>query len=144
MTTPSEGMRALSGAELLTRNTSPQDYPCFHVSGYYHPTEGCAEKCCAGRKALEEGAGEDARHAQLAMEAGIEAINRQPDFGDDDEVETPFKNHKAPESGTTPAGAIIDLHRHNAAARGNQRCIMALWQPGVAGWRQESPIKLYK
>ena len=64
-------------------------------------------KCCAGRKAfrkaLEEGAGEDARHVQLAMdrmEAGIEAINRQPDFGDErrdeDEVKTPFKNHKAP------------------------------------------------
>ena len=137
-------MQALSGEELRTRDTYPEEYPCFLMSGYYRPTEGCLEKCCAGRKALDEGAGEDAHHAQLAMEAGLEASNRQPDFGDDDEVETPFKNHKAPESGTTPAGAIICLHRYNAAARGNPRCIKAILQPGVAGWREESPIKLYK
>ena len=85
MTTPSVGMQALSGEELRTRDTYPEEYPCFLMSGYYRPTEGCLEKCCAGRTALDEGAGEDAHHAQLAMEAGLEASNRQPDFGDDDE-----------------------------------------------------------
>ena len=59
------------------------------------------------------------------------------------EVGTPFKNHIVPATGTTPAGAIIHLHRQDAASRGDRKAIMALWQPGVPGWREESPIKLF-
>ena len=54
---------------------------------------------------------------------------------------TPFKNHVAPSSGSTPLGASL-FHHHRI-----HLCMMGgpdfNTQPGVKGWREESPVKLY-
>ena len=61
------------------------------------------------------------------------------------EVGTPFKNHVVPATGTTPAGEDPFSHRQSEAAgwrAGLPGKKDVLFQPGIKGWRVESPIKL--
>ena len=98
-----------------------------------------AERCCRAPQApLDVGA----RLEQLAQEACVDEINRQPDFEEEDVVvATPFKGHKAPHSGTTPLGENSFHHRVHLVLNGGPNFNL---QEGVPGWRQESPIKLFK
>ena len=141
----------LVSEELLAdRNTSPDMYPCIgDADGVYKPTDLCRKPCCVTPAMTPDG--EDSPkwlRRQLQGDFEDEEPARQPDFGapdmPDDEVETPFKNHKAPASGTTPEGAFVILHRYNSSANGCKRCKKAIEQPGVPGWHEEEPIKLFK
>ena len=53
---------------------------------------------------------------------------------------TPFKDHVAPSSGSTPLGASSFNHRIHLCMMGGPDFNT---QPGVKGWREESPFKLY-
>ena len=63
----------------------------------------------------------------------------QPIF-DEPQVVTPFKDHVAPSSGSTPLGEHSFNHRMHLRMSGGPDLNT---QPGVKGWREESPVKLY-
>ena len=124
------------------RDTAPSDYPCFTENGYYQFKSGCRSLCCIVPAHM---AGDDspAWQEREQLRAAEETKDKMPvaALNFDDEVETPFKKHKAPESGSTPQGEHSFNHRCHLAMSGGPDYNL---QPGVAGWRKESPIKLYK
>ena len=129
----------LSPEQECKRMSAPEDYPCFTEHGLFQPTSGCTNKCCIVPAVTPEG--EDSPKWSKTLAAHMEDNMPIAVLDFDDEVETPFKKHKAPESGSTPQGEHSFNHRCHLAMSGGPDYNL---QPGVAGWRKESPIKLYK
>ena len=96
-------LKPLSHEEQLLRTASPCEYPWFTLDGYYRPTGGCRKRCCMVPAVTPEV--EDSPK-WLATVPGCTEDNNMPfaALGFDDEVVTPFKKHKAPQSGSTPLG----------------------------------------
>ena len=63
---------------------------------------------------------------------------KQPVF-DEPQVVTPFKDHVPPSSGSTPLGEHSFNHRIHLRMSGGPDLNT---QPGIKGWREESPVKL--
>ena len=110
------------------------------LCNYYRPTGGCRKRCCMVPAVTPEV--EDSPK-WLATVAACTEDNKMPvaALGFDDTVVTPFKKHKAPQSGSTPLGESSFNHRCHLVMHGGPDYNL---QPGVAGWRKESPVKLYK
>ena len=94
-------------------------------------------------------------HAQVEGDAGRAPARRIADgaqagrvadgaariFDDEEpQVVTPFKDHVAPSSGSTPLGDSSFNHRIHLRMSGGPDLNT---QPGIKGWREESPVKLY-
>ena len=132
----------------VRRFCHPDEYPCYNCDNVYKPMSGCRERCCivpcvtpdgddspkwvATLAARKEGAAPMARQERASPTA-------QPIF-DEPQVVTPFKDHKPPSSGSTPLGANSFNHRIHLRMLGGPDFNT---QPGVKGWRESSPIKLY-
>ena len=71
--------------------------------------------------------------------AGPRSPMKQPVF-DEPQVVTPFKDHVPPSSGSTPLGESSFNHRIHLRMSGGPDLDT---QPGIKGWREESPVKLY-
>ena len=72
---------------------------------------------------------------------GVQDPTAQPIFDDEEpQVVTPFKDHVAPSSGSTPLGESSFNHRIHLRMSGGPDLNT---QPGIKGWREESPVKLY-
>ena len=85
----------------------------------------------------------DARLAAQPLAARQPSPMAQPKFDDEEpQVATPFKKHVAPSSGSTPLGASSFNHRIHLGMMGGPEPDFNT-QPGVKGWREESPVKLY-
>ena len=67
----------------------------------------------------------------MAKEAGVDKVNRQPNFGSQEDEDQPVFTHNV-QSGLTPAGASDDV---KAVLR------MGVNHPGVPGGPNASPIK---
>ena len=80
----------------------------------------------------ESESGKEQEQEQEEVQPVVDEV--EPGFG------TPFKNHVPPSSGTTPIGENSFNHRVHLSIRGGPNYLV---QPGVKGWREESPIKLY-
>ena len=74
----------------------------------------------------------------VARQEGASPL-KQPIF-DEPQVVTPFKDHVPLSSGSTPLGESSFNHRIHLRMLGGPDFNT---QPGVKGWREESPIKLY-
>ena len=136
--------------DALRRFQHPDEYPCFNRDGVYKPMSGCRERCCMLPPGTPEGEDtpkwketlaarkEDA--LPMAHQEGASPM-KQPIFDDEEpQVVTPFKDHVAPSSGSTPLGESSFNHRIHLRISGGPDFNS---QPGIKGWREESPVKLY-
>ena len=127
----------------LRRFRFPQEYPCYVDGAYdYRPASGCRAKCCVmvGTPESDDTPKWKATLAAQPLAARQPSPMAQPKFDDEEpQVATPFKDHVAPSSGSTPLGASSFNHRIHLCMMGGPDFNT---QPGV-GWREESPVKLY-
>ena len=137
----------LSPEQELLRYNSPESYPCYTECGWYRSTGGCKALCCCTPKVTPDG--EDSPKWSAVVAARTKDPNAfapmaQPKFEGMEPVEpqvvTPFKEHVPPSSGSTPQGDHSFNHRVHLGMMGIRDYNT---QPGVKGWREESPIKLY-
>ena len=128
----------------LRRFRFPQEYPCYVDGAYdYRPATGCRAKCCVmvGTPESDDTPKWKATLAAQPLAARQPSPMAQPKFDDEEpQVATPFKDHVAPSSGSTPLGASSFNHRIHLCMMGGPDFNT---QPGVKGWREESPVKLY-
>ena len=134
--------------DALRRFQHPDEYPCFNRDGVYKPVSGCRERCCMLPPGTPEG--EDTpkwKETLAARQQGASPMARkqgaspmaQPIFDDEEpQVVTPFKDHVAPSSGSTPLGESSFNHRIHLRMSGGPDLNT---QPGIKGWREESPVK---
>ena len=124
----------------------PEEYPCYDLEGNYKHTPGCRERCCFDPPVTPEG--EDTPKWKATLAARQECASpmarqqgaspmAQPKFDDEEpQVVTPFKDHVAPSSGSTPLGESSFNHRIHLRISGGPDFNS---QPGIKGWREESP-----
>ena len=135
--------------DALRRFQHPDEYPCFNRDGVYKPMSGCRERCCMLPPGTPEGEDTPKWKATLAArQEGASPMARQqgaspmaqPKFDDEEpQVVTPFKDHVAPSSGSTPLGESSFNHRIHLRISGGPDFNS---QSGIKGWREESPVKL--
>ena len=100
--------------------------------------------CCITRARTPEGEDSPRWSETVASRMESDAALAQPVFDDpaspSSDVETPFKGHDA-SSGLTPHGERSFAWRINQYHFSYNNLTN---QPGLKGWREESPIKLFK
>ena len=130
----------LSPEQELLRYNSPESYPCYTECGWYRSIAGCKALCCCTPKVTPEGDDSPKWSAVVAARTKDPAAFvpfKQPKFEDmKPQVVTPFKDHVPPSSGSTPQGEHSFNHRVHLGMMGV--CDYNT-QPGVKGWRLESP-----